>query len=501
MLKQAIVLGSITAIVMLSLTPVLAADDVSELQAQIERLNARLEKMESRKAGQIEKDELARMMKEILDDAKAAPALPAWMKDLKFYGDFRLRGEHQTFQGRRGGGNTIANPRIGERKDRNRIRMRMRFGLTKTWWENQMEVGFRLASGDNGNPTSTNQTMDNDFSKKSVWIDLMYAKYKPKWAEGLELAGGKLANPIKTRTMLTWDSDVNPEGIYLDYVAPFFGDFKPYGQVGYWMVNEEGARTATGMRAGATLRDTVMTSYSAGFNWKIANAVDWFFGATYYKYYNADASNGGWLGRYGADGQWASGPGGQTPAQNQAAATQAYASADYGILELTTKVGWKFDFLPAPFQKWQTWFTYVRNCKDDYSTLKNPSWVPGTASTMAGIGADRHFKSDPNAYGVGIQVGENKKKNDVSIAYSFYYMEYASVVPGFSDSDLGGPNTQGHKLEAVYNIDDFLTLGGAMILSQPIHTNDNPAYATNRVTFPHSQDMTATFQLDLVWKF
>ncbi|MBN1555950.1 MAG: putative porin [Phycisphaerae bacterium] len=487
MLKQAIVLGSITAIVMLSLTSVTAADDVSELQAQLQRLNARLEKMESQTTRQVEKDELAKMMKEILDDAKAAPALPEWMKDLKFSGDFRFRAEHQTFQGRRGGGAGGVAVR-GEAKDRNRLRMRLRFGFTKTWWDKQMEVGFRLASGNNPDPTSTNQTMTGDFDKKPVWIDLMYAKYKPNWAKGLEIAGGKVKNPFRTHTMLTWDSDINPEGIYIDYQAPFFGDFKPYGQIGFWMVNENGARTPN-----TTVRDTEMLSMSLGFDWKIANAVNWFFGATYYKWYNADASNGGWLGRYGADGQWASGPGGNGP--NNA---NNYPSADFGILELTTKVGWTMDFLPTPFQKWQTWFTYVRNCKDDYSTWKNPE-IPA----LGGIGADRHFQSDPNAYGVGVQVGENKKKNDFSLAYSFFYIEANSVVPGFSDSDIRaggtGGNNQGHVLQATYNIDDFLTLGGAMYLTQPIHTNDNPA--NRNVAFPHSQDMTGTFRVDLVWKF
>ena len=192
MLQKAFVLGSITLLVMLSLASTSAADDISELKAQIERLNSRLEKMESQRTSRIEKEELSKMMKDILDDAKAAPALPEWMKNLKFFGDFRLRAEHQNSQGRRsqwGGG-------AGTPKDRNRLRMRLRFGFIKSWWDDQMEVGFRLASGNNNDPTSTNQTMTGDFSKKDVWIDLMYAKYKPNWAKGLEIAGGKVSRPL-----------------------------------------------------------------------------------------------------------------------------------------------------------------------------------------------------------------------------------------------------------------------------------------------------------------
>jgi hypothetical protein len=510
MLKKAMVLGSITALVMLSLAPITAADDVTDLKAQIDRLNSRLEKMESKKSGQVEKEELARMMKEILDDAKAAPALPAWMKNLKFYGDFRLRAEHINYQGRRGAWGT---PGSGTPKDQNRIRMRLRFGFTKTWWDDQMEVGFRLASGNNADPTSTNQTMTGDFDKKPVWIDLMYAKYKPKWAKGLEIAGGKVLNPVKTRTMITWDSDVNPEGIYMEYVAPFFGDFKPYGQIGFWMVNEDGRRDGVAPANApwqvTTLRDTEMMSYSMGFDWKIMDALQWFFGVTYYKWYNADCSNGGWLGRFGTDGQWAANGGGVAPFAS-GPALDGYPSADFGIFELTTKVGWKMDFLPTPLQKWTAWFTYVRNCRDDYNTLQNPQ-VANPTSGMP-IGADRHFKSDPNAYGVGIMVGENKKKNDFSVAYSFFYIEANSIVPGMSDSDLRtgplGGNSQGHLLQATYNIDDFLTIGGTMVLAQPIHTNDNAgntiwtqAVDGGGVAFPHSQDMTSLFRVELVWKF
>lgn len=478
MQRNALILGCITALVMLSLAPVAAADDVSDLKAQIERLNARLEKMESQKSTQIEKEELAKMMKEILDDAQAAPALPAWMKDLKFSGMFRLRGEMIKQRGERGpyGAN------FGDLKTINRIRMLLLFGFTKTWWDNQMEVGFQLSSGDAA-PNAAHQTMDTDFSKKDVWISMMYAKYKPNWAKGLEIAGGKLPAPFRTKTLITWSPVANPEGIYIDYQAPFFGDFKPYGQIGFWVVNDNGVRHAT---VDTTVRDTEMLSISGGYDWRIADAVDWFLGATYYKYYNIDASNGGWVDRYGDDGQWQIG---------STTALGGIPCADYGMVELTTKVGWKFDFLPAPFQKWETWFSWVRNTEDDYNVWKNPP------ATLGGLGADRHFQSDPNAYAMGIKVGENKKKGDFSVGYTFFYVEYSSVVSIFADPDILYANNQGHMLQMTYNIDDFLTVSGTMALEQPIHTADNAALNSTQVAFPHSQDITSIFRVDLTWKF
>jgi hypothetical protein len=481
------------SLVMLVFVPRGMADDLSEMKAQMERLQSRIEQMEQERTTQVHKEELAKMMKEILDDAQAEPGLPEWMKNLTFYGDYRLRFEHMNTNGQTGPYGS-ANPAVGEPKDRNRIRMRLRFGFTKTWWDKQMEVGFRLATGnadsdavagtnhrvwinpDGSVPNTENQTMTGEFSKKPVWIDLMYAKYKPKWAEGLEIAAGKMLNPIATRTMLTWAADLNPEGIYLRYVAPFFGAFKPYGEAGFWIIEENAVDWTADDDAGWTTRDIVMAHYGAGFDWKITEWFDWYVGATYYQYDHVDMMT-----YYnpvgGPDGQWLNHAG--DPAQ------------DYGIVELTTKVAWMMDFMPKPLQKWQWWFSWVHNGKEDYpNQYKNPA-------------ADRHFEDDPNAYGVGLNVGENKKKGDFSVGYSFFYVEYGSVFEPFCEADMdvvsNGPNTQGHLLKAIYNIDDFLTVGGTMILSQPIHTNDNPALVNP--AYPHSRDMTTTLRLELVWKF
>ncbi|KKL12459.1 hypothetical protein LCGC14_2535550, partial [marine sediment metagenome] len=242
MLAKGIILGSIILAVVLSSTPIVA-DEMTDMKAEMKklqtrldkmenekvgtkaemkRLQARLDKMEKDRVGTIHKEEMAKMMKDILDDAKMQPAMPAWMKNLTFYGDFRLRYQHDHTNGRNGPWGMAA-PGRGQTKDRNRIRMRLRFGFTKTWWDKQLEVGFRLVTGnattmeleddqggnilgpnqqawvnpDGATPTSSNQTMSGTFSKKPIWVDLMYAKYKPKWAKGLTFTGGKMKNPLK----------------------------------------------------------------------------------------------------------------------------------------------------------------------------------------------------------------------------------------------------------------------------------------------------------------
>ncbi|MCD4823550.1 MAG: putative porin [Phycisphaerae bacterium] len=482
MRTKGLVLGCIAIVAMLASVSVATADDTADMKDMIKSLQSRIEKMEQEKAGTIHKEEMAKMMKEILDDAKMQPAMPKWMENLTFYGDFRLQYRHDHRNGRNG---VWGDPNLNVRqpKDQNRMRFRLRFGFTKTWWDKQMEVGFRLASGDgaldpNGaNPSSTTQTFTDSFSKKPIWIDLAYAKYQPKFAKGLTIIGGKMLNPIKSRTLVTWDPDINPEGIVVQYEAPFFGDFKPYAGVGFWMVGVDGAMV--GSDGGSTTRDITLWTYELGAEYQINKDMKAFVGTTYYQYDHVDCANAAsanYIDPNGVDNAWLNASGNN--------------AADYSILEITAKFDW--NMFNLPFQIWTTW---VHNCGDDYSTKKNF----GQFAFRGQPGADRHFQNDPNAYGIGLKVGKNEKKGDWSAGYTYLYEEYGSVVPGFSDTTFGGPNAKGHIVEGRYNIDDFLTIGAKLMVRDHIHTDDNTALFPNNTN--HNADQFTTVMADLTWSF
>ncbi len=114
------------------------------------------------------------------------------MDNLNFSGDLRLRYEYQDNE------NTM---------NRGRARFRLRFNV-KTRIDDNWSVGFRLASGSNNDPTSTNQSMDDNFTEKSIWIDRVYAVYRQG---NFTFTGGKMANPFVS-TSIIWDKDINPEG-------------------------------------------------------------------------------------------------------------------------------------------------------------------------------------------------------------------------------------------------------------------------------------------------
>src|SRR5262249_38914714 len=60
-------------------------------------------------------------------------------------------------------------------------------------------------------PTSTNETLTNAFEKKVIGFDRGYITYAPRAHRWLSLTGGKFAYTW-TRTPVTLDSDLNPEG-------------------------------------------------------------------------------------------------------------------------------------------------------------------------------------------------------------------------------------------------------------------------------------------------
>lgn len=136
----------------------------------------------------------------------AKNGMPEWVDSYKFGGDFR--GRYEQF-------NT---PDNANSTDRIRYRYRLRVGVVAALQEN-MEVGFRLTSGESGrgfstgSPVSGNTTMSDNGTKKGVYIDAAYAKWTAINNGEWMVAGtvGKMDNPF-TFTDMLFDTDYTPEG-------------------------------------------------------------------------------------------------------------------------------------------------------------------------------------------------------------------------------------------------------------------------------------------------
>jgi hypothetical protein len=134
----------------------------------------------------------------------AVPGQPAtpdeqkpWWERLTFSGDFRAR-----FEGFYQAGEPT----------RQRGRFRLRLGLRAPLTEG-LTFNVRVASGDQADVTSTNQSLTDFWNRKPINIDQAALVYNPPEARALTLGGGKFAYPV-ARTQMVWDDDLNWEGVY-----------------------------------------------------------------------------------------------------------------------------------------------------------------------------------------------------------------------------------------------------------------------------------------------
>jgi len=101
-----------------------------------------------------------------------------------------------------------------------RTRLRARLGINANI-SDTVSAGIALATGSSSNvnnttipsaPTSTNQTMGQNFNKEGVYVDRAFIKYTP--ASWLSVSGGRIRNPYFS-TDLVWADDLNFEGFAL----------------------------------------------------------------------------------------------------------------------------------------------------------------------------------------------------------------------------------------------------------------------------------------------
>lgn len=394
------------------------------LRMQLREQQRRLDQLEQdqQHQRQLQRENILEVLKEMEADAAGRSGLPGWLEDLKFGGDLRLR-----FQTDDRGGD----------KDRHRARFRLRFGVEKSWLEDQLKVGFRLATGSGdsddwddiggSDPTSSNQTFDGFFSQKPIWVDRAYATYKPKAIKGLMLTAGKIANPIRTSSLFI-DSDVNPEGVWGQYSYGELGSFVPFVGAGFFIVEESSGS------------DAVLMAYSAGFDWEVVDGVKWSMAANVWDHDNYDThvvSNRG-----NTDIDW---------------------NLDFLVLNIHNQLKFKAFNLPVAL-----YFDWAQNCREGEK-----------ASAYAG---------EDNAYHAGVKVGANKKKGDWSAKYEYGWIE-ANSIPGFwADGDFGRANRRGHIIKGAYNLADFMTAGLALLCTERIRSTDG-------------DDNAFTLQADLIWKF
>lgn len=220
---------------------------------------------ETRIEAEKEREQTIAATKEALISGEDAPfmladALPAWIKNTRIKGDFRLRYESKERDGS---------------PDRHRGRYRFRLGFV-TKVNEKVEVGYGLASG-SSDPRSTNQTFTNSFETPDLRLDYAYASYRP--FDWLQLIGGQMINPIWLPSSLLWDSDIRPQGVaaVLNYKT---GSFDLFMNNAFFVLDEVSGRED----------DPVMWVFQSGYRVNLGRQAYFKNALTIYEFSNVKGS-------------------------------------------------------------------------------------------------------------------------------------------------------------------------------------------------------------------
>lgn len=439
--------------------------EMSEMRKTIESQNDKITRLESRSPANISMpasggnaENLPMSDKEF--GVRLGHALgdsDQWLKDLKFSGDMRLRYEHVDY--RKGNVNHSGNE--------NRERFRLRYGFEKKF-NPDMKVGFRLASGQLTDPSSTNQTLTGNFADKNNLIDKAYAIYTPSWAkkgivDKLELGAGKFTNPFtRGSSDMVWDTDVNPEGAY-EMIDTKLIDTEDFGLRSYLTAGQLILREAAHTNTTLTAANSEIYAFQAGLNpeIKLGDTPIKLLDAVSFYNYSDYAHNS----TFAAANSGANLAGGNPNVDGDATTLDANA---FRVLEIYNSL----EFKPI-------------------STLPsvNPyfDWAVNTADNAAPPSAGNQNQ----AWALGMKLGSQPKvKGDWSMGYAYKYIEANSVVGAFNDSDFGHSGRRGNVLSAEYKLTDGLSLSATGFLLNNL----------NHDTLTRDQ-LEKRFFVDLVWSF
>ena len=193
--------STLLAAIAASAVPAHAADE--ETAALIEALRSEITALQDRLAMVESRQKITEQSYSTPQTPEPPPAASSWADTIKIKGDLRYR--HEGFD-------------VENRRDRHRQRIRARTQVAATV-SDTVSVGFGLASGGD-DPISTNQTLGDGGSSKSVVIDLAYVSWNTP-IEGLSMTAGKFKNPFHRAGghALIFDGDLNPEGFGANYEA------------------------------------------------------------------------------------------------------------------------------------------------------------------------------------------------------------------------------------------------------------------------------------------
>lgn len=310
-----------------------------------------------------------------------------WYDRIAFNGDFRVRYENidEDFE-----------------SGRDRMRFRARFGLNATVTDD-IKVVMQLATGGD-NPTSSNQTFDDGFSRKDIRLDMAYVDWRV--SEVLKVNFGKMKNPLfkAGSAQVAWDSDLTPEGVAAIVTAE-----RLFATAAVFSVEER-----------SSADDSLVFAVQAGIKLPVGEDSKLTAGLGYFGYTNTI---------------------GNTPFYNGSAnGNSVDINGNYIYDYKNSEVFAQFDTRAA-------------------------GWP---LSVFAHFVRNNEVSIEDTGYAFGAKLGSAKQKGDMEFGWTYQDIEADAVIGTFSDSDFGGGGTDasGHILKAKYGLSGKIFLAGSLFMNE-----------------------------------
>jgi hypothetical protein len=418
--------------------------------------------------------------------------MPDWVTGYKIYGDFRGRFDMQTTS-------SSGNPATGlNAENQIRLRYRLRVGLLVNM-KDDLQVGFSLGSDNSsGNALSNNTTLENNGTKKPIYVDTAYGKWTPINNDAWMLAAtiGKMIQPFQV-TPMEFDPDYTPEGAALQSIYKFT-DTQSLGFNTAAFVLDNVSATAPSSSApvpnavGST-RDPWMYGgqviWNASWTAKVASSL----GFAVYNIVNKDGLGlpvGGTTGIPANPYNY--NPGGVANNNQGNTRNAATGNLQYWYNPIVASAS----------------FTYTL---DSFPLYHGKFPIKPAGDFMYNPGAPNNNEG----YWVGITLGKAGKRGAWDVSYRYQYLEadawydelvdddnvafYSNGGPGVPTQPktgwVGGTNIKGHLIRFDYSLTDALTFSFTAYINELI----NPQQNIGPVGEPNSNAMHV--MADLMWKF
>jgi hypothetical protein len=418
------------------------------------------------------------------DIAKKVAQLEGKVKQLgpfRFSGDFRLRADSSF------GGPT------DHSQQRFRERFRLRFNADAKL-NDEISGGFTLASGDINSPTVTNQTTNQFYARKPFFIDRAFISYQPRWFTPLKLTGGKFSYPWQY-TELTWDKDLNPEGVAQTVSFDSGTVLKKVALVGFELPFTENTEPGP---ANKSIFNSVVYGGQFQTEWKLTEWLKFSADEAYYGWHDADpvafalvapAANlsttnpqsplEGLLPLRSTGMQNSIATVTTTSTVGVKTITSSQFASKFGLLDTIAR----FD-VKTSNERWPLFFLgdFVQNTR----ACGNLAHIPKSAKFN--VPCDPHAR---RGYWLEASAGRTEQKGDWQFSYTRIFVEREAVLGVFNYSEMRqSSNVAEHRVQAFYQAYGNVQLAWIGLFGRPLVTHNSPL-----------EPMVKRLQFDVIYKF